>query len=138
MNILIWNCRGVGNKDFGHLLNDLSKRYKTKFLVLSKTHISGNKAQKIIRTFNFEGYHIVNSDGFSGGIWCFWKQSKWQVNIFKEHKHYIHMNVCWNNKSSWLFTAIYSSLHSKFRKELWEGLYDIAVSIHNAWCVGGL
>lgn len=51
MNILIWNCRGVGNKGFSTLLEDLGNRYNAKMFVLLETHISSSKAQRLVRKF---------------------------------------------------------------------------------------
>ena len=68
MNIMLWNCRGVGNKGFSTLIGDLRARYASNFMILFETHNSGNKAHRIVKKFGFDGFHIVDGDGFSGGI----------------------------------------------------------------------
>ena len=52
------------------------------------------------------GFFIMDGDGFSGGIWCLWKKDEWQVNVIKNHKQFVHMNIAWNNSKHWYFTAV--------------------------------
>ena len=37
----------------------------------------------------------------------------------------------------WLFTTIYVSPYSRYRKEVWEGLKEISNGLASLWCVGG-
>ena len=66
MNIILWNCRGVGSKGFRTLLGDLRLRYKVNFFVLFETHASGSKAQKVIKCLGFDGFF------YHGWGWVFW------------------------------------------------------------------
>ena len=68
MNVIFWNCQGTSSKGFANLLKDISARYKVHLMVLWETHISGEKARKIILKFGFDGYHVQDGEGFSGGI----------------------------------------------------------------------
>ena len=93
MNMLLWNCRGVSSKGFVSLIGDLSTRYDTHFFDLFETHISGPKAAKVIKKFNFDGCEISDGEGFSGGIWCLWRKSIWEVETITVHRQFIHMKV---------------------------------------------
>ena len=118
MNMILWNCRGVGSKGFAKLIDDLAVRYSASLVVLFETHISGDKALKLVKRFGFDGTCIVDGDGFAGGIWCIWKKNEWQVYVESTHKQFAHMKVKWRNQESFFFTAVYRSPHSTARKQL--------------------
>lgn len=76
----------MANKGFRTLLGDLSYSYRVKFCVLFETHTSRQKVKNLIKEFGFDGFFVMDGDGFSRGIWCLWKKLKWQVDIVKGHK----------------------------------------------------
>ena len=45
------------------------------------------------------------------------------------------MEVSYNKSSNFVFTAVYGSLHSSIRSELWNGLRDIAENESKPWLV---
>ena len=81
MNIIVWNCRGVSNKGFATMINDLSLRFKSHFICLLETHVGGNIVERIIRKFVFNDWFIMDGVGFSRGIWCIWRKEFWNVEI---------------------------------------------------------
>ena len=68
MNSILWNCRGAGGKGFLALIRDLSDRYHANFLLLFETHISGRKAQVLIKKINFDDMLMIDGEGFFGRI----------------------------------------------------------------------
>ena len=73
MNCLFWNCRGTGSKTFTGLIRELCQRYHVDFLALLETCSSGPKARKVARQLGFKNQFVVDSMGFSVGIWICWK-----------------------------------------------------------------
>lgn len=61
MNIITWNCRGTGRKSFPGLVRDLRDKYDANFMILLVTHVSGIKAQEIIRRIGFDGSFVFEA-----------------------------------------------------------------------------
>ena len=97
MNIVIWNCKGASSKGFASLMKDISAEYEASFVVLLETHVSSEKAKKIISRFPFHG----SCKGFSSGIGCIQQQQIWQVDILRVHRHFIHLKMTVNNETPW-------------------------------------
>lgn len=72
MNIIVWNCRGVGKKSFPGLIRDMKLKFSAQFVVLLETHVSGSRSRKIIKRMGFNGACLSEAEGHSGGIWCLW------------------------------------------------------------------
>ena len=118
MNVILWNCQGTSSKGFVNLLKYISSRYRVHLMVLMETHISGEKARKLISKFGVDGYHVQGGEGFSGGIWVMWRMHLWKVEIIESWWQYVHMKVTFGNDKSWFLTAIYGSPHSCYRRDL--------------------
>lgn len=70
---MIWNVQGAGSPAFLTMIKELIMVNKPTILVLVETHISGDKAQKICDKIGFSSHVRVDAQGFSGGIWMFWR-----------------------------------------------------------------
>lgn len=44
MNILSWNCRGIGGTNFSNMLNDITKEYVVSLIMFLETHAYVQKA----------------------------------------------------------------------------------------------
>ncbi|XP_029150708.1 uncharacterized protein [Arachis hypogaea] len=119
------------------MIKDLTYRYHSCFCVLLETHVSGRKAENIIKNLGFDDWCVSEAEGFSGGIWCLWMKDKWTIKPIIVHKQFIHLEVQWDKDQRWMFTAVYGSPQVGRRRELWKGLEDIAGTIEGPWCLGG-
>ena len=137
MNVLIWNCRGVAGAGFTSLVKDLANRYSACLIFLLETHVSGEKAKRLIKKFNFDGTFIVDGVGFSGGIWCMWKMSNWVVDVINFERQFVHLKIAYNQNPPWHLTIVYGSPQPAMRRDLWAGLRNIATQVSGDWCVGG-
>lgn len=81
MNIITWNYRGVGRRSLLGLIRDLQLKYEAQFIILMETHVSGNRCNGIIKKTGFDSYCISKAQGHSGGIWCLWDYSMWNVQV---------------------------------------------------------
>lgn len=91
MNNLVWNCRGAGGGDFPYLIKDLMKVYKIHFIAILEPIISGIRAEKVIRKIGLDEGFRVEAQGFSGGIWCLWKNSCPQMFVVASSNFCIHL-----------------------------------------------
>ena len=136
MNCLFWNCRGTGSKAFPGLIRELCQRYFVDFLALVETRSSGPKARKVARQLGFKNQFVVDSMGFSGGIWICWKDDIGKLSIIESSDQFIHVKVVNDNFSCYI-TSIYASPNRMKRRLLWNRLVELKDDVRDAWCVGG-
>ncbi|KAI9096746.1 hypothetical protein K1719_025925 [Acacia pycnantha] len=137
MSIITWNCQGASDKKFPSIFKFFVANYKPVIFVLVEPRISGPRADKVIKKLGFLHSHRVEASGFSGGIWILWS-SKVSLNILVNQVQFVHMEVCWNNlNSKFLFTTIYGSPQSQYRKFLWQDLDQIAANLSFPWLLAG-
>ena len=68
MTCLSWNCRGLGNPRTVQVLRDLVLSKRPYFIFLMETLIDVNKAEDIRKLIIYEGCHMVDNEGHSGGL----------------------------------------------------------------------
>lgn len=90
MNVISWNCRGIGQKGFVPLIKDISREYDATMIFLLEIHPSGERVRKIVSKMGFDGSHITESMGQAGGIIAIWKTSVWQVDILQQSNQFLH------------------------------------------------
>lgn len=66
--ILTWNCRGAASPIFRSSCRSLVELYKPLILVILEPHISGEKADKVVKQLGFSFNLREEANGFSGGI----------------------------------------------------------------------
>ncbi|CAL8169596.1 unnamed protein product [Prunus armeniaca] len=79
--ILIWNVRGVGDKSLPRILKNIIQLNHVEVLAVLEPRISGDKAMRVVNGLGFTNHHIVDANGFSGGIWLLWNCSNIHLNI---------------------------------------------------------
>lgn len=70
MNSVVWNCRGVGAKNFPMMIKDIMRIYKLDFTTILEPRISRERADAVIRRIGLVKGATVEARGFSGGLWC--------------------------------------------------------------------
>ncbi|XP_021756943.1 uncharacterized protein LOC110722030 [Chenopodium quinoa] len=106
-------------------------------MALVETHISGEQAQKICDKIGFSGQSRVDAQGFAGGIWLLWKEEIIEVTVLDNHSQHITVEIKKRDEDPWIFSAIYASLDSTSRKELWRELENISRAFTRPWMLAG-
>ncbi|KAI8011954.1 hypothetical protein LOK49_LG06G01540 [Camellia lanceoleosa] len=83
MNLLIWNCKGAGNKNFKRNLLDLVQIHKLDLLVLMETKVELVSMGMFFNQMGFTTLAHVDSVGRSGGIWMLWNPSLVNVRVIE-------------------------------------------------------
>ncbi|PKI46326.1 hypothetical protein CRG98_033302 [Punica granatum] len=111
MNMLVWNCRGVGNANFRHSLRDLVNNHHPDIVILTETRLSGDQATRVANTFPFDGFFCTETTGLFGGIWIMWRTDRVQLDITGSTEQEVHAiaQVCHPVSSPWSLSAIYAS-----------------------------
>ncbi|XP_074289598.1 uncharacterized protein LOC141614751 [Silene latifolia] len=88
--------------------------------------MNGDHALKIQKILGYNGHTRVEANGFSGGIWLYWRPEFVSVLPVKEHPQYITIEVSRNGELPWFFSAVYASPNPSNRVELWTELERFA------------
>ena len=87
MNLLAWNCRGLGNRRAVDELGDIIQAQEPKIVFLSETWLTKDQMERICDKLDFEGRFTIPSDGRGGGLALLWKASEnvWLDSFSKYH-----------------------------------------------------
>lgn len=108
MNISIWNCRGAFKTKFKQMVSDLVSWHHPTIMVITETRVGGYKAKKVIKGLPFDGYAVLESIGFAGGIWLLWNSSMVQVEVLSLMEQEIHVLLQVQSLSfSWILSDIF-------------------------------
>lgn len=118
MILLLWNYRGIHNRNFKIHLRDLITYHKPAIIVLTETKAGGKEANRIMESFNYANSTKVDSDGQVGGIYILWtNQVEVQQVAITQQEIYLFINVLPQN-SSFILTAVYSRPYLNFKQML--------------------
>ncbi|XP_028769815.1 uncharacterized protein LOC114727282 [Neltuma alba] len=81
--------------------------------------------------------HLVDADGYKGGLWCLWSDRFKQVEVLEHGEQFIHLQIESIDHKTWEMTCVYASPRPSQRRALWQSLTDLAGRIQGPWCVGG-
>ena len=98
--------------------------------------VNGIKADEFIKKSGFENSHQVEAAGFSTGIWLLW----WnfiEVEVLFNHRQFIHFRICMNNVFVSWATTVYASSNPMLRRQLWNHMDSLALSVQGLSLIGG-
>ncbi|XP_057418459.1 uncharacterized protein LOC130712657 [Lotus japonicus] len=131
-------ARGAGAKGFPLLLKDLIRRHSISCIALFETRVSGVRARSIIRKLDFQGVHVEEAVGFSGGIWLRWDTNVLTIDVLSSHRQFVHTKVSFlEDHQQALATFVYGSPQPSMRDYLWESLVSIVSAQDIPWIVIG-
>ena len=135
MNILCWNCRGLGNPRAVRMLRHWSHVYSLDLLFVSETMISAFVAENLKTKLGFNCAIGVDSEGNSGGLCVFWKGEKVCFDLVSFCKHHICGNVTFASGLVWKFVGVYGWAEASQKSKTWELMRS--VNNDNGPCIFG-
>jgi len=85
MNLIPWNCRGLGNPSKVDAVKDLMKAEPSDILMLQETKIEGHALLEISSSkWNKRAGKAISSRGTSGGLTTLWNDDLFQLKNHKE------------------------------------------------------
>lgn len=105
--------------------------HKPSVLALVETHMGGAHALKIAQALGYSGHTRMDAQGFSGGIWVYWRMKFVTIHPIQQHNQYITMEITRIGENPWFFSAIYASPDPSRRQELWRELKAFADTNHH-------
>ncbi|XP_057432959.1 uncharacterized protein LOC130725784 [Lotus japonicus] len=92
----------------------------------------------IIRKLEFQGVHVEDAVGFSGGIWLLWDTNVLNIDVIRSHRQSVHTRVSFlDDHQEALATFVYGSPQPAMRDVLWESLVSVVPAPDVPWIVIG-
>ncbi|KAJ9178389.1 hypothetical protein P3X46_010276 [Hevea brasiliensis] len=109
MNLLSWNCQGVGNPLTVHNLKGLNAAHSPHFVFLMETKNKSQLVKKILNRCGFSDMVVVDPQGLAGGLAFAWN-SDCTVSIVKMAGFFIHAKIYDANiEMKWNLIMVYIS-----------------------------
>ncbi|KAK1382242.1 Endonuclease/exonuclease/phosphatase family protein [Heracleum sosnowskyi] len=136
MNVLSWNCRGVGLPSSIRFLKDVIRQERPSVIFLCETKDNKGKMESLRRALQFDGLISVDSQGKSGGLALLWKV-KDQIQLRSWSRNHIDVEVKVDGKQAWRLSGIYGEPNRNQRRKTWDLFRNLARDSNLPWCAIG-
>ena len=92
MNLLCWNCRGLGNPATVREVRELTNKFAPAVLCLLETQIQKARAELLALSFGYKNSHAVGSSGRSGGLVIFWNDDI-NLEVMGSSKYFVDAKI---------------------------------------------
>ncbi|KAI7992913.1 hypothetical protein LOK49_LG12G00027 [Camellia lanceoleosa] len=93
MNIMLWNCRGAGNKIFCKNFKEIVRTHRPDVVALFETKVMFSSMGLFFNNLGYTTSTIVDPMGRVGGIWLIWNPTQVSVNAFVANQQVIQATV---------------------------------------------
>lgn len=137
MNVLCFNCRGLGRTQAGKDLRGLLRKLRPKLVFLLETKKSVLDMESIkVELGDFLGTY-VDARGRSGGLALLWDRFV-NLNFLSSLFHHIDVAVQWcGDDPWWRFTGVYGWADMELKLRTGEMIKDLKTHSDLPWLVGG-
>ena len=136
MNILSWNCQGLGNPKAVRALHNMVKMKGPKVLFLLETKLDSGRMEGVIIKLGYDNVFSVPSMGRSGGLALLWKTEA-EIIIQNYSQHHIDAHVDSRQTRCWRLTGFYGRPEQHRQKESWALLKHLSTLDSAPWlCIG--
>ena len=136
MNILSWNCRGLGNLKAVLVLHNLVKLQGPTVLFLMETKLDALQMELLRVKLCFKYCFSVPSLGRSGGLALLWNDpAQLTVQSFSQNHIDSHVQVLGGNM--WRFTGFYGHPEGHRKRESWALLDKLHSMDNHPWLCAG-
>ena len=105
MNTLFWNCRGAGGAATVREIRELANKTAPTILCIIETQIDKGRVEAMKGDLGFDCSFAIDSQGRSGGIGVFWKDSI-KLEILGSSCYHIDCSVTEGNDDPWRLTCV--------------------------------
>eukprot|EP00253_Pinus_taeda_P017122 PITA_17122 len=130
MQLISWNCRGLGNPNKAEAIKDLLKMETTNILMLQETKVEGETLLNTsAKKWKFDSGKAASARGTAGGIGTFWTKN-FSLERFLVTQHWIFtvLRHTISNLTLALFN-LYVPVHYEEKRECWRSLSDYIAQI---------
>ena len=132
MNLLVWNCRRLGNLRIEKKLVSILRAKDHSVVFIAETWADEARLERTLSNINFDQKWVVPRTTRGGGLVLFWKNSV-NLTVVKSHKYYIDAVINKNDDDEWRFTGFYGEPDSSRRNEAWAKLRSLNSSQNIPW-----
>jgi hypothetical protein len=137
MNALVWNCRETGQPRTVHELSALVRANSPSLVFLCETRVSGSRVANLRWRLGLKNCITFDSDGRSGGLALFWRESV-EVNLIEKNFRYIDVSTRVSTEDPWFrVTFVYGEPRTENRHVMWEALRCLRSQSALPWLVVG-
>jgi hypothetical protein len=137
MNLLSWNCRGLGNPRTVRDLHQMVKERRPNFVFLMETMCSKQYMDRIKLRLGFDNLFVVDPVGRSGGLALLWYKED-NLEIFNYSRRHINVVVKdMGGQPIWKMTGFYGHSDSSKRDESWAILRHLKLCGPIPWLCAG-
>jgi hypothetical protein len=137
MNVLSWNCRGLGNLRTVRDLCRMVKEKRPALVFLMETKLRRKKMEFVRMKMGFPNMFVVDCVGKGGGLALLWDGGvEAEIQNFSQR----HINVIIqepNNGARWKLSGFYGHPDATKRVEAWSLLRNLAQMQPEPWVVVG-
>ncbi|GKV15349.1 hypothetical protein SLEP1_g26146 [Rubroshorea leprosula] len=132
---------GAASESFKRHVMDLKATHNPYMMLIIETKVAGDRA-KAIASHIYPNYHVVDADGFAGGLWLLWDASQISIDILADSDQAIHAVVKVCSQSSlasinWIFSGVYGRPQFELRSKLWQELRTLSPYFKGPWVIAG-
>ncbi|KAG8649340.1 hypothetical protein MANES_08G081422v8 [Manihot esculenta] len=135
--VISWNCQGATSPTCRRAFLEYKRLFKPDIFCIMEPRVSGTHADAICGRLGFDNWIRVESLGFSGGIWIFWTENNFSIQLIESHPQFFACKVLPVSGVSWNFCFIYASPYSPCRRILWTDLKLDSVDLSDEWMALG-
>lgn len=112
MNVICWNCQGLGNPQTVQFLKNLLHVHNSpRILFLYETICNKRSFEHIRIALRFSACFFVERNGLSGGLALFWYDDLVNIHILSSSASHIDAKIIPNDTTRmWCFMAYYATL----------------------------
>ncbi|KAK4384284.1 hypothetical protein Sango_3076200 [Sesamum angolense] len=139
LNTAIWNVRGLNRRDHQVAVRDLVSEFRLHFIALLETRVMQSNVTRIQLGVLSRWRWFVHYAGPGNRIWIAWNDELIDVEFLNVGSQFVHCRVLIHElHETILITVVYGANEVSARRELWQGLIELAVTVGNVpWLVGG-
>ena len=137
MNILSWNCRGVGRSRTVQELVRLVRTYNPKIVFLSETRQCDERVRNLKWRLGLRNCLTSKGDGKGGGLGRFWDENL-DVELLSIGEHHVDVLVKERDKDLiWRGTFVYGEPRVQDRHLMWKRLRTLKNKSSAPWVMIG-
>ncbi|KAK4381839.1 hypothetical protein Sango_2929300 [Sesamum angolense] len=139
LNTAIWNVRGLNRRDHQVAVRDLVSDFRLHFIALLETRVMQSIVTRIQSGVLSRWRWFVEYAGPGNRIWIAWNDELIDVEFLNVGSQFVHCRVLIHElHETILIMVVYGANEVSARRELWQGLIELAATVDNVpWLVGG-
>nr|KYP45469.1 hypothetical protein KK1_032990 [Cajanus cajan] len=98
--------------------------------------VNSDRIKDLCHILNFDHWYAVDRSGRGGGLALLWKDT-FNITITQANPNYINVNVKDRNNIYWRLTGFYGYPERRKRKDSWDLLRHLTISLKRFWEVCG-